>query len=58
MGLCDGVKQFQSASMWSARHEPTVYVFDKSLWVVAGNMWPLMNDVWKLTLLEAGKPAN
>jgi hypothetical protein len=19
------------------------------LWVVAGNSWPLMNDVWKLT---------
>ena len=51
-------QQFQSESMWSARHEPTVYVFDNSLWVVAGNMWPLMNDVWKLTLPEAAKPAN
>ena len=51
-------QQFQSESMWSARHEPTVYVFDDSLWVVGGNMWPLMNDVWKLTLPEAAQPAN
>ena len=35
---------------WSPRHEPTVYVFDNSLWVVAGNSWPLMNDVWRLTV--------
>jgi len=35
---------------FSPRHEATPYVFDGSLWVVAGNSWPLMNDVWRLTL--------
>jgi hypothetical protein len=43
-------EEFRSDPMWSPRHEPTVYVFDGSLWLVAGNMWPLMNDVWRLTL--------
>ncbi|MBI2298109.1 MAG: hypothetical protein HYU66_04010 [Armatimonadetes bacterium] len=48
----DGVswRPVVSETMWSARHEPSVYVFDGSLWVVAGNSWPLMNDVWRLTL--------
>lgn len=36
--------------VFAPRHEPTVYVFNGSLWVVAGNCWPLVNDVWKLTL--------
>ena len=40
----------KSDPMWSGRHEPTVYVHDGSLWLVAGNAWPLMNDVWKLTM--------
>ncbi len=39
-----------SEKMWAPRHEPTVYVFQGSLWLVAGNAWPLMNDVWKLTV--------
>jgi hypothetical protein len=26
----------------------SVQAHDNSLWVVAGNSWPLMNDVWKL----------
>lgn len=47
-------RPFISEPHWSARHEPTCYVFDNSLWVVAGNSWPLMNDVWKLTL--PGRP--
>ena len=25
-------------------------IFDGSLWVVAGNTWPVVNDVWRLTL--------
>ena len=40
----------KSDPMWSPRHEPTIYVYDGSLWLAAGNMWPLMNDVWKLTM--------
>jgi len=48
----DGVtwKEFISKPCFAPRHEPTVYVFDNSLWVVAGNCWPLTNDVWRLTL--------
>jgi len=48
----DGVtwEKLESASHWSPRHEVTPYVFDGSLWVVAGNAWPLMNDVWRLTV--------
>jgi len=41
---------FDGGPHWSPRHEPSIYVFDDSLWLVAGNMWPLVNDVWKLTL--------
>jgi len=48
----DGIAwtRFESEPMWSARHEPTVYMFAGSLWVVAGNHWPVTNDVWRLTL--------
>jgi len=48
----DGVnwRAVESEAVWSPRHEPTPYVFDGSLWVVAGNSWPLMDDVWKLTV--------
>jgi hypothetical protein len=47
----DGVNwtEVKSDAVWSPRHEPTIYAFDGSLWLVAGNMWPLMNDVWRLT---------
>jgi hypothetical protein len=45
-------REYGSAVMFSPRHEVTPYVFNGSLWVVDGNMWPLMNDVWRLTLLE------
>ncbi len=50
----DGVQweQFKSDPHWSARHEPTIYVYNGSLWLAAGNMWPLMHDVWRLTLPE------
>ena len=52
-------QEYRSVPMFSPRHEVTPYVFDGSLWVVGGNMWPLMNDVWRLTLpegKESGKP--
>ncbi len=39
-----------SDSIWERRHEQSVYSFDGSLWVVAGMIWPLMNDVWKITI--------
>jgi hypothetical protein len=40
---------------FSARHEPTCYVYAGSLWLVAGNSWPVLNDVWRLTLPSAGR---
>lgn len=42
--------QFESPTRFAPRHEVTPYVFDGSLWVVAGNTWPVLNDVWRLTL--------
>jgi len=50
----DGVswRQFKSARQFSARHEVTCYTCMGSLWVVAGNAWPVQNDVWRLTLPE------
>jgi hypothetical protein len=42
--------RLETETVWSARHELSVYVFADKLWVVAGNSWPLMNDVWCLDL--------
>lgn len=47
---------FESPVRFAPRHEVTPYVFDGSLWVVAGNTWPVVNDVWRLTL-PAGSAA-
>ena len=48
----DGVTwyEFVSDTQWAPRHEPSTYVYDDSLWMVAGNTWPVVNDVWRLTL--------
>ena len=48
-------RQFVAAESFSPRHEPTCYVYDGSLWVVAGNSWPLLNDVWRLTLPQGSR---
>ncbi len=49
--------RLETKSSFSPRHEVTAYVHDGSLLVVAGNSWPLMNDVWKLTPpVPAGPP--
>jgi hypothetical protein len=42
--------QLQTETNPSARHEHSPYVFDGKLWVVAGNSWPLLNDVWSLEI--------
>jgi len=47
-------RPFESPTRFAPRHEVTPYVFNGSLWVVAGNTWPVVNDVWRLTLPEAG----
>ena len=40
--------QLITETVWSPRHEVSAYVFDDKLWVVAGNAWPLQQDVWCL----------
>ncbi len=47
-------RPFESPVRFAPRHEVTPYVFDGSLWVVAGNTWPVVNDVWRLTLPAGG----
>jgi hypothetical protein len=44
--------RYEATPVFSTRHEPTTYVYNGSLWVVAGNTWPVLNDVWRLTLPE------
>src|SRR5262249_9476710 len=40
----------RTETVWSPRHEYSAYVFQDKLWLVAGNAWPLMNDVWCLDI--------
>lgn len=48
----DGVewKELTTPTIWEPRHEVSPYVHDGKLWVIGGNAWPLMNDVWQLDL--------
>ncbi len=53
----DGVtwQRFDGAEGFAPRHEPTTYVRGNDFFVVAGNTWPVVNDVWRLELeLETG----
>lgn len=43
-------KHFATENIWSERHEVSPFVHDGKLWLVAGNAWPLVNDVWCLKL--------
>ena len=43
-------RRLHTEDIWSERHEVSPYVHDGKLWVVAGNAWPLVNDVWKIEL--------
>ena len=47
--------QYHSSQQFAPRHAVARYVFNDSLWVMCGNTWPVVNDVWKLTLPGAGK---
>ncbi len=49
--------RFDPPTRFAPRHEVTPYVFDGSLWVVAGNTWPVVNDVWRLTLPGPAAPS-
>jgi len=42
--------RFHAHPIWSPRHEISPYVYKDKLWLVAGNAWPLMNDVWQLDI--------
>jgi len=42
--------QYVSEPSPEARHASSLFVYDDSLWVVAGNTWPVVNDVWRLTI--------
>ncbi len=35
---------------WDARHEHSSYVYRNNIWVVGGNKWPLLNDVWSIDI--------
>ncbi len=51
----DGVDWKQESGGFSPRHEPTVYNFQGHLWLVAGNEWPVLNDVWRLIPFHSGR---
>ncbi len=50
----DGVQwhELPTPEGYKGRHEVSPYVFRDSLWIVAGNTWPVVNDVWRVTIPE------
>ncbi|MGI5818605.1 MAG: hypothetical protein ACOX9R_10975 [Armatimonadota bacterium] len=48
----DGVTwhQMPAPEEFKSRHEATPWVYDDSLWIAGGNTWPVLNDVWRLTV--------
>ena len=49
-------RELHAPTIGSERHEHSAYVFDDRLWIVAGNEWPLVNDVLALHLPEDWTP--
>lgn len=51
----DGITwtKLDATETFAPRHEPTVYIANDRLLVVAGNTWPVVNDAWALKL-DAG----
>jgi hypothetical protein len=39
-----------SDTLWEQRHEQSMFTHDGSLWLAGGMIWPLLNDVWRLTI--------
>jgi hypothetical protein len=37
-------------TIWPPRHEQSTFVFQDQLWLATGNAWPLVGDVWRLSL--------
>jgi hypothetical protein len=48
----DGVTwhEMLTPETFKSRHEPTQWVFEGSLCIAGGNTWPVLNDVWRLTV--------
>jgi hypothetical protein len=44
--------ELKTPAAWTARHEHSAFVFDDRLWIAGGMIWPLVNDVWSLSLPE------
>ena len=45
--------ELKTPTIWSERHEHSAYVHDDSIWLAAGNPWPIVNDVWRLHVSDA-----
>jgi hypothetical protein len=43
-------REFTAERQFSARLEPSLLRFAGSLWIAAGNSWPVRNDVWRITV--------
>jgi hypothetical protein len=40
--------EIKTETIWTPRHEHSVYVHQDKLWVVTGHAAPLTNEVWRL----------
>lgn len=43
-------KQLQTKDCWAARHASATFVYRDAIWVAGGMVWPLTNEVWRLSL--------
>jgi hypothetical protein len=43
-------KQLKTSDAWKDRHEQSAYVFEDKIWIAGGMTWPLVNDVWSLSV--------
>ena len=48
----DGINwtEMKFDKIWAPRHELSTCIFQDNLYIIAGNTWPVVNDVWKLML--------
>jgi hypothetical protein len=44
--------ELKTRTRWKERHEHSAYVFDDKIWIVGGMVWPLVNDVWSISIPE------
>ncbi len=45
-------EQLKTQDCWIDRHEHSAFVFQDSIWIAGGMIWPLTNEVWRLSLPE------